>query len=125
MTLVERHIRFRKVRAEVAPAALAPRQRGMADQARERMPVLGELLEPGGVAHEPGLLPERRARVLRRNEPPAGLGLLPRSGRRGLGARRARYPAAEHEAFAERVRGQTVRTVETRARALADGVEAG
>ncbi len=42
----------------------------------------------------------------------------------GLGDRRSRRAAAEHEALAERVRGEPVGAMEAGARALADGVEA-
>ena len=90
------------------------------------MRVVGSAAQPVGVALEAGVAPQRRAEAAR-------------GGSTAAVARRARLAAArplpdaaaalggagaEHEAFAERVRGQPVGAVQARAGALADREQA-
>ena len=54
-------ILVRIVGAEVRPTALGACERALGDQARQQMPLAPESLEPGGVADEARVPPERAA----------------------------------------------------------------
>ena len=119
----------RVVGAEVRAAALGARERALGDQPGSRCGAVAQALEPGAVADEAGVLPERRGgasgvtalglvrlRHRRRAEPSGQLGLA-EGGESGA--------AAEDEALEQGVRRQPVRAVHAGAGALAGGVQAG
>ena len=61
---VEIPVRVGTVAALVGAAALLAGQAGGADHPRERVGILEQLGQPGGVAAQAGVAPERGARVL-------------------------------------------------------------
>jgi hypothetical protein len=106
----------------VAATRLAPRQRGLRQQAREQKRRGAQPLKPGRVPHQPGMQPHRATRILgrflahryRSALPPAPDGILERS---------QRGAAAEYQALEQRVRSEPVGAVYTRAGALAGRVQ--
>src|SRR6266576_1003994 len=78
MSLVQRRICLRMIRALVRAAALLARESRLGDEAREGEPIAAELLEPLPCALDPAEPPERSA----------GLG-RGHGGRAGTGRRRA------------------------------------
>src|SRR3954451_9995862 len=107
----------REVVAEVDAAALFPCERILGDEACERVRRLEQLREAGSAADQTGVLPELAYRVcdgLERRR--VGLEIRAvESGKPG--------PTAEDEAFEQGVRRETIRAVNTRARALAGRVQ--
>ena len=86
------------------------------DQPRERVGIAEQLLEAGGVApraRRSARPPRGSPRSGARSATPAGSGGRPAA---RLGDRRPRRAAAEHEALAERVRGEPVGAVQARCR---------
>ncbi len=110
---------------QVAAARLAALQRRGGDRRRERVGVAAQLHQPSRVAAagRPAARPPRGSpRLGGSKRHSGGAGRLARG---DLCQRRRRGAAAEHEALAERVRGEPVGAVQAGAGALADGVEAG
>src|SRR5262249_36348196 len=89
----------REVGAEVRATALAPGERGLADEARKERGRPAEALEALGGADHAGVLPELAAQ--RRGDGRLRLGRGRRAGRRagGLAERRERRAPAEDEAL--------------------------
>ncbi len=90
----------RVVRAEVAAAALAPRERALGDEPRQQRRRVEQPLEPGGGADQARILPQGTADLGRhrpRSERRAGpRRSRPRSGSAASAAERARRPKTRH-----------------------------
>src|SRR5947208_15860399 len=102
----------------MGPPGLASLERGARDQPRKRVRVVEQPLERLGVPPRSRVPPDRGSRLgAGWREPPPGrlvaaLGARARRFTTRLSGRRRRGTGPEHEALAERVRGEAIRSVE-------------